>query len=105
MVVEFPEEQAEFPGGVDSLFSYINGHFELPLHLRDSIAEGRIFVRFVIYLNGEAGKPEIVRTFIEDRSLDRHIKDLILNMPKWIPGKVDGKAVNSHMILPIRIKR
>ncbi|MFT6500973.1 MAG: protein TonB [Crocinitomicaceae bacterium] len=100
-IIDFPEVEASFPGGVGELMKFIMENFSYSEHLIDPELESRIFLFFVIdsegnVLNGEVEQvqsPEIAKMGLE----------LIAKMPNWIPAKYLGENVASYVRLPIVI--
>lgn len=103
-IVLFPEVQAEFKGGVDSLFQYINTQLVLPDSVVSNGIEGRLYVQFIIEFDGAVSHVEIVRDQIQNRELQENIEKMMLSMPKWKPAEYMGKPVNSRFVVPIRIR-
>ncbi len=93
-IFEAVEEDAEFPGGNPSEF--VGSHFN-----PDAAAdlEGRIIVSFVVELDGSISNVEVVRGLSPEAN--REAVRVIRSMPRWKPGKNNGKAVRSRFRLPI----
>jgi protein TonB len=93
------EQQAEFPG---NLIQYLQEKLSYPQIARDSNIQGRVVVRFVINEKGEVVSPRIVRTV--HAALDEEALRVVRTMPRWKPGKQNGKAVATYYSLPISFK-
>lgn len=90
----------EFEGGQKAMLTYLGEHLKYP---KSAIAEGKegvVYVSFVVNANGGIVDVEVVKGLSE--ALDTAAKEIIAGMPKWIPGKKDGKNINVKMTLPIR---
>lgn len=100
-LVEFPDEQAEFPGGTSEFNRYILTN----LKVSDSVLlEGpfsKIYARFVVEIDGSITNVEILRGVHPE--IDREVKRVLRTMPRWTPAKQQGKAVRSKYVVPIRI--
>ncbi|MEL6986512.1 MAG: TonB family protein [Bacteroidota bacterium] len=84
------------------LLQYIYGNITYPKDARKKGIEGKVLVNFVINKEGKATDIEILRGVCEDfEDLCRNIID---NMPNWIPGKQKGEPVNVIFTLPINFK-
>lgn len=90
------DKTAEFPGGMQALFSYLASHIQAP---NDDTPTGRVIVRFVVEANGEIGPAEIVKGL--SPSMDAEALRVVRSMPKWIPAEVDGHSVASKYVLPV----
>jgi protein TonB len=101
-IVDFPDEQAEFPGGVAEFNRYILSN----LHVSDSVLiEGpfsKVYARFVVELDGSVSNVEILRGV--HSVIDREVQRVLRAMPAWKPAKLNGKAVRSRFVVPIRIE-
>lgn len=80
----FPEKEAEFPGGIKALMSYLNNNLVIPLSVLEDDLQGKVWVKFVIEKDGSISKVEILRGLSKD--CDREVIGLIKTMPKWKPG-------------------
>lgn len=96
------EEQAEFPGGVDSMFAYIHKNLKYPELAKEKGIQGRVFVQFVIEKDGSISNVKILRGI--GGGCDEAAMEMIKNMPKWKPGKQRGKPVRFQYVLPIKFE-
>ena len=95
-IYEAVEEDAEFPGGKPS--DFVSAHFN-PDAASD--VEGKIIVRFVVELDGSISNVEVARGLSPEAN--REAVRVVRSMPRWKPGKNNGKAVRSRFSLPILI--
>lgn len=93
---------ASFVNGVSGLFDYLNKNLTYPKKSLEKKIEGRVYVSFLIELDGRISNVEIMRGVSND--IDSSVIDVIGKMPKWIPAKYNGKEVNSKYILPINFQ-
>ena len=96
------EEQAEFPGGLDSMYAYIHKNLKYPELAKEKGIEGRVFVNFIIEKDGSISNVKILRGiggFCEEAAVE-----MVKNMPKWKPGKQRGKAVRVKYTLPVMFR-
>lgn len=96
-------QMPEFPrGGMKAFVNYLKRNLVYPPQaLRDSI-EGVVAVQFVVETNGEITSPVIVRHL--EASMDTAALTAIRNMPRWIPGKENGRAVRCKYSVPVQFK-
>jgi periplasmic protein TonB len=64
--------------------------------------EGSVLIRFVVNGDGSVSNVEVSRGF--DPSCDKEARRVVRMMPKWIPGRMSGKAVPVYFKLPITFK-
>ncbi len=96
------EEQAEFPGGLDSMYAYIVKNLKYPEAAKEKGIEGRVFVQFVIEKDGSISNVKILRGI--GGGCEEAAVEMIKNMPKWKPGKQRGKPVRCQFNLPIKFE-
>ncbi|MDA8648264.1 energy transducer TonB [bacterium] len=99
-IVEFPEKDAAFPGGKDSLNRFIDENLQYPEVAKEANTRGTVYVSFVVGMDGAISQIEILRGVSAE--LDQEAKRIIQSMPNWISAKVNGKAVRSRCRLPIK---
>lgn len=98
-VLEFVEQQPEFPGGTQALMKYLNDNIKYPVIAQENNIQGRVTLRFVVNRYGEISNIQILRGV--DPTLDQEAIRVVKSMPKWIPGKQNGKSVNVYFTLPV----
>lgn len=96
------EEQAEFPGGMDSMYAYIVKNLKYPEKAKAEGIEGRVFVSFIIEKDGSISNVKILRGI--GGGCDEAVVEMIKNMPKWKPAKQRGKPVRCQFNLPIKFE-
>lgn len=96
------EEQAEFPGGMDSMYAYIQKNLKYPELAKEKGIEGRVFVQFVIEKDGSISNILVKRAI--GGGCEEAAVEMIKNMPKWKPGKQRGKPVRFQFTLPIKFE-
>lgn len=96
------EEQAEFPGGLDSMYAYIQKNLVYPEKAKAEGIEGRVFVTFTIEKDGSISNILIKRAI--GGGCEEAAVEMIKNMPKWKPAKQRGKPVRCQFNLPIKFE-
>lgn len=97
--VNFAEQMPEFPGGMQSLLSFIAKTVRYPKLAQEVGTQGRVFVRFVVNTDGTIADAQVVRSV--DKLLDAEALRVVRNMPKWRPGLQNGKPVRVNFTIPI----
>lgn len=95
-IVDFPEKEAEFPGGYDSLFRFIETNLKFPEP--DGI-HGKVYVRFTISSIGDISNIKILRGI--HKAYDQEVIRVISMLPRWVPAENEGKPVASNFTIPI----
>ena len=96
------EQNPEFPGGMEGLYRYLATNINYPDEAKAKNIEGRVLVSFVIERDGSVSNVRAVRS--PDEMLGREAERVVKAMPKWKPGKQQGKAVRVQYNLPINFK-
>ena len=91
-----------FPGGDAALMRWLGQNIRYPADAMENGIQGRVFVRFTVDKNGNIHDPKVIRGV--DPSLDREALRVINAMPRWIPGKNNGRAVAVYLTLPVTFK-
>lgn len=93
-----------FPGGEDSLKSYLTKNLKYPEIAKENGVEGRVFISFVIDKKGYVTKPQIKKGISGPigKACDDEAIRLVKNMPNWNPGKLHGKPVQVEYIIPVK---
>jgi len=93
----------EFPGGQKALFDYLRFNTRYPKQAYRKGIEGRVVCQFVVKKDGKIRNVEVVRSS-GDKSLDREAVRVIRSMPKWKPGKFQGKLVDTRYTVPVTFR-
>lgn len=91
-----------YPGGTDSLMSFLASHTVYPKSEEKLGHEGRVVVRFVVDRDGSVSRAEVVRSAY--KGLDDEALRVVRSMPAWKPGMIDGAPVPVWFTLPITFK-
>ncbi len=94
------EEMPEFPGGEKALREFIANSIRYPLVAQDNGIQGRVYVSFTVDKTGMVTDAEVVRGV--DPSLDQEALRVVKSLPKWVPGKQRGQAVDVRYTVPIQ---
>lgn len=96
---EAVEEKPEYPGGMAELINFMSRNIKYPIISQENGVQGKVFVQFVI--DKEGNVEEVAIATGVDPYLDAEALRIIKMMPKWKPGKHDGKEVNVKCTIPV----
>ena len=96
------EQMPQFPGGEAELMKYISKNIKYPTMAMENNIQGRVVVQFVVTKTGDIGEVKVIRS--KDPDLDKEAVRVVKSLPKFIPGKMNGQAVNVWYTLPITFK-
>ena len=96
------EQMPMFPGGDAALMKYLSSHIQYPTMAMENNIQGRVIVQFVVTRTGKIGEVKVVRSV--DPDLDAEAVRVCKSLPDFIPGKMNGQAVNVWYTLPVTFK-
>ena len=96
------EQDPVFPGGMDALYRWIGSNYKWPIEARDCDATGTVFVTFVIEKDGSVSNIRLLRDI--GCGHGQAVVEMLKHMPKWKPGKQQGKKVRVQFNLPVKIQ-
>ena len=99
-VYVFPEEYPSFPGGEEALYKFIDDNLRYPEEAREVNVMGSVVIRFVVEKDGSISNAAIAREI--GCGCGREALRVINMMPRWNPGKKDGKPVRTEFTLPVQ---
>ncbi|MDX2189118.1 MAG: energy transducer TonB [Bacteroidota bacterium] len=94
------EEMPEFEGGQAGMMKYIQKNISYPKQASAMGLEGRVIVSFVINGNGEVADVQVLKGI--GGGCDEEAMRVIKSLPKWKPGKQNGRAVSVKFTVPIK---
>jgi len=98
----FVEQMPEFPGGIDELYALIKKQLVYPQQARDYGIQGTVIIQFVVTKDGSVDQVTVHAGV--HPILDKEAVRVVKLLPKWIPGKMNGKSVNCYYTIPIAFK-
>lgn len=102
-VYDIVEQQPEFPGGPSAMAKWLGDNIKYPAEAAKNNIQGRVIVQFVVGSDGTVGGAKIMRGV--DPLLDQEALRVINAMPKWTPGKQDGKVVAVKYTIPVTFRQ
>ncbi|TAF67259.1 MAG: energy transducer TonB [Cytophagales bacterium] len=96
------EDPANFPGGIEKFYKYVQKEMEYPTQARRMGLEGKVTVQFVVDKDGSITDVKVLKGI--GGGCDEEAIRVIKASPKWNPGKQRGQNVKVRMSLPISFK-
>lgn len=96
------EEMPSFPGGEKALMQYIKDNTYYPEEMCEGAAQGRVMIGFVINEDGSISDVKVLRSLTPE--CDEVAVKIVKGMPKWNPGKQNGKAVKTKYTVPVSFR-
>lgn len=94
-----PEQQPQFPGGLVELSRFIKEHLQYPEAARECNIQGKVVLQFIVTKTGEVTDVTVLRSV--DPLLDAEAVRICQMLPRFEPGKIDGRPINVRYALPI----
>lgn len=101
-IYDAPEVMPEYPGGMQAMMNFIGENVKYPEDAMEKNISGKVFVSFVVEKDGSVSEAKVVKGVCE--SIDNEAIRVVNAMPKWTPGKMDGKNVRVKYTLPFTFK-
>ena len=98
-VFDLVEQMPVFNGNINQ---WLASNLKYPPTAAESMIQGRVMCRFIVEKDGSTSNVEVVRGV--DSALDAEARRVILAMPKWTPGKQNGKTVRCHYTMPVTFR-
>ena len=92
----YVDQLPEFEGDLET---FLRNHLKYPDDARLTGIEGRVGIKFVVDRDGSITDAEVYHK--ASPLLDAEALRVVRSMPKWRPGKLNGRAVKAYFTLPI----
>lgn len=102
MVFDVVEVMPQFPGGQIAMLKYIMENMKYPEQAMKEGIQGRVTVRFIVEKDGSISDVKPVLSV--HPLLNKEAVRVVKSMPKWSPGKHNGKPVRVRFNLPVMFK-
>jgi len=89
----------KYPGGEAALMKFLADNINYPKEAQNKGIQGRVNLRFVVTSDGSIEDVVVVKGL--DSLCDNEAVRVVKAMPKWIPGKQDGKPASVYYSLPV----
>ena len=97
---EVVEQMPEFPGGIESLMTYIATNVNYPIEAQKLGIQGRVLCQFIVNKDGKVVEVVVAKSS-GNKYLDNEAIRVINSMPNWVPGRHKGETVRVQYKLPI----
>lgn len=101
-IYSFVEEEASFPGGEKSLYDFFDSHIQYPDQAKKEGISGTVVVKFIVEKDGSITNVRCVHDI--GGGCGAEAVRVVKGMPKWKPGKQNGRPVRSDFALPVNFE-
>jgi len=92
----------QFPGGDSMLLAFIANNTVYPEEAKKSGIQGRVLIRFCVTEKGDVARVSVLKG--ANPELDAESLRVVKTLPRFEPGKQDGKDVSVWYTIPITFK-
>lgn len=96
------EMMPEFAGGTSALYRWLGSNLHYPNAAVNAGIEGKVYLKFVVEKDGTISQLTVLKGI--GFGCDEEALRTVSKMPKWNPGKQNGRAVRVYFTLPISFK-
>lgn len=93
------EQMPEYPGGIREMYGFIGKNLKYPTRAQKANVSGKVFAKFVVEPDGSLGNVQILKGI--GFGCDEEAERVLKSMPKWNPGKQNGRKVRVYFTMPI----
>jgi protein TonB len=84
------------------MYRYIGENMKYPSAAQRANVSGKVFVKFVVEKDGSIGDISILKGI--GFGCDEEASRVIKSMPKWSPGRQNGRNVRVYFTMPISFR-
>lgn len=99
-IFTFVEQQPEFPGGTEAMLKYLANNIQYPSAAQRNGLEGLVVLSFIVDQSGGISDIQVLKKL--GGGTDEEAMRVVKSMPKWKPGKQNGREVKVKYTLPVR---
>jgi protein TonB len=97
---QYVEQMPTFPDGQEAMYKWLAERIKYPAIARENGISGNVIVQFVVSKEGEIQNAKVVRGI--GGGCNEEALRVVNMMPRWKPGKHNGRAVPVTFTLPVK---
>ncbi len=101
-VFSYVEEMPEFPGGDAALLKYMATNIQYPQMEKEAGIQGTVMLQFIVETDGSVSNPKVLRGVSGGDGCDKEALRVAKTIPKWKPGKSNGKPARVYYTVPVK---
>ena len=98
-----PKVKAGFPGGDGAFREFVASEFVNTHGCMDKEKSAQVVLRFVVDQGGRISRISIIESSSACTEYNKEAVRILKRSPRWIPGQVRGRFVNSWRVVTIRL--
>ena len=96
------DEKASPENGLKKFYTHLARSIKYPSAAYRNKIQGRVYIEFVVDLDGSIDFVNIIRGF--DKDCDAEAVRVVRNSENWIPAKITGRPVKQKVIIPVSFR-
>ena len=96
------EQQPKYPGEIYAMQKFLHDHIQYPTKALETGTQGTIYIRFVVRYTGKLTDIKVLTGI--GNECDEEALRVVKEMPNWIPGHDNGKAVSVFYSIPVKFQ-
>jgi hypothetical protein len=102
-VLSYVKDKPTFIGGKMEMFNFLRSNLVIPEEAKKAEVSGIVYVRFIVEKDGSISNAKVTKGL--GHGCEDAAKNVIMLMPNWNPGMLDGKPVRVYHNLPVAFAR
>jgi len=102
--ITFAEEMPTFAGGDAAFQAYLANNIKYPQMEKEMGKTGTVYIYFEVGKDGAISNVQTKKGVNGAPGFSKEAERVIKSMPKWTPGKMNGRSVKVGMTVPVRFE-
>lgn len=100
---DYVTQKPTFPGGDARMVNFINETRQYPQKAYREGVEGRVTCSFIVNVDGSISHVHVLRKV--EQTLDQEAVRILKQMPPWVPGRHEGRAVPVRVVYAVAFRK
>jgi TonB family protein len=101
---QYAEQMPEFPGGSEAMMKYLASNVRYPQTEKEAGKEGTVYMSFIVEKDGSVSNIKAMKEVEGAPGFTKEAIRVVSTLPKFIPGRMNGKIVRVQYQLPIKFR-
>ncbi|HNW69784.1 MAG TPA: TonB family protein [Bacteroidales bacterium] len=98
-VYTYVEEAPSYPGGENARMQFLRNNIKYPKLALQNKIQGKVYISFIVEKNGSLSNIKVLQGI--GAGCDEEALRVVNLMPKWKPGKTQGREVRVVITMPV----
>lgn len=96
------DQPPQFPGGDGAMLRYVAMNLRYPPEAMERHEQGMVVLQFVVTSEGNVGEVKVLQSVSQE--LDKEAIRVIKSLPKFVPGRNNGKPADTWVTFPVTFR-